>query len=71
MDTNKLIAGLAFLGTALIVFYFMPALSITSNGVEKVYYVNIAVGVALSIVGIFLLMIGLKSREVTLKFDEE
>lgn len=71
MDTNKLIAGLAFLGTALIVTYFMPALSITSSGVKKVYYVNIAVGVALFVVGFFLLMVGLKSRKVTIKFDEK
>lgn len=70
MNITNLIAGLVFLLVALIVFYFMPAFSITSNGVEEVYYVNIAVGVALSIVGIVFVVRGITSRKTTIKFDE-
>lgn len=69
MNIIRLVAGLVFLAMASIVFYFMPPLSITSKGVEEVYYVNIAVAVALSIVGISLLLTGIKSREVSIKFD--
>ncbi|MFP3909822.1 MAG: hypothetical protein ACOC5L_00585 [Halobacteriota archaeon] len=71
MNIVRSALGVLFLVAGLIVFYFMPAYSITSNGVEEVYYVNIAGGVALSVVGIFFLVTGLKSRKVTLKFDNE
>lgn len=70
MNAIRMIAGLVFLAVALTLFYFMPALSITSNGVEEVYYVNIAGGVALLVVGIFFMVTGIKSRKVTIKFDE-
>lgn len=71
MNAIRMIFGLGFLAVALIVFYFMPALSITSNGVVEVYYVNIAGGVALSIIGISFLVTGIKSRKVVIKFDQE
>ncbi|MFW5935736.1 MAG: hypothetical protein ACOCSC_00460 [Candidatus Hadarchaeota archaeon] len=71
MNIVRSALGVLFLVAGLIVFYFMPAYSITSDGVEEIHYVNIAGGVALSVVGIFFLVTGLKSRKVTLKFDNE
>ncbi len=70
MNPRRMITGLAFLVVALLVFYFVPAFSITSNGVTEVFYVNIAAGVALLVVGLFFLVTGITSRKVTIEFDE-
>ncbi|MFO7967856.1 MAG: hypothetical protein R6U44_09700 [Archaeoglobaceae archaeon] len=71
MNTRRLIAGMLFLALAVIVFYFVPAFSVISNGVREVYYVNIAAGVALLVVGLAFLVTGITSRKVTIEFDEE
>ena len=62
MDRRRVVVGVVLLLVAVVYFYFAPAFRI-SDGTEEVLWVNIVPGIVLAVLGIALLVMGLRGRK--------